>query len=119
MYKLKLRTVFSAAHQLTNAYDEKCNKSLHGHNWVVEIAIATEKLVNNMVIDFTKVKDIVNKFDHKNLNEIMKVEPTAENIAKIIHDDIDKEMDSYSPQHTIIVVKVWEGEHSSITYTND
>ena len=56
MYILKLKTGFSAAHQLTNAYDEKCNASIHGHNWKVLVEIKTEKLINNMVIDFKKLK---------------------------------------------------------------
>ena len=58
MYILKLKTSFSAAHQLTNAYDEKCNASIHGHDWKVLVEIKTEKLINNMVIDFKKIKEI-------------------------------------------------------------
>ena len=55
MYTLRLTTHFSAAHQLTNAYDKKCNASIHGHNWKVLIEINSVKLQNNMVIDFTKL----------------------------------------------------------------
>ncbi len=113
MYKLELEHTFSAAHQLTNAYDEKCNASLHGHNWRVKVEIEIEELKDGMVVDFTKIKDIIDEFDHKNLNEIIKIEPTAENLSKIIYDKIDAQM--YG-RHAEIVITIWEGEKASITY---
>jgi 6-pyruvoyl tetrahydropterin synthase/QueD family protein len=67
MYTLKLQTQFSSAHQLTHAYDKKCNDSLHGHNWKVLVIVESNKLIDSMVIDFTKIKEIVDKLDHKNL----------------------------------------------------
>ena len=42
-----------------------------------------------MVIDFKKIKDIVQtKMDHQNLNEVFSFNPTAENIAKWICDHV-------------------------------
>lgn len=114
MYTLKLTTNFSAAHQLTNAYDKKCNDSIHGHNWKVLIEIRTKLLKNNMVIDFTKLKEIVNKLDHKNLNDILDFEPTAELIAKHIYDKIKINFKKDSPAEAVITV--WEADISSITY---
>jgi 6-pyruvoyltetrahydropterin/6-carboxytetrahydropterin synthase len=113
MYILKLKTDFSAAHQLTNAYDQKCNDSIHGHNWKVLVEIKTETLVKNMVIDFNKIKEIINELDHKNLNEILDFEPTAELIAKYIHNKIT----AYLINRKIkIIITVWETENASITY---
>jgi 6-pyruvoyltetrahydropterin/6-carboxytetrahydropterin synthase len=114
MYILKLKTNFSAAHQLTNAYDEKCNASIHGHDWKVLVEIKTEKLINNMVIDFKKIKEIINELDHKNLNEVLDFEPTAELITKYIYDKLV----DFLPKNekTEIIVTVWEADNASITY---
>lgn len=115
MYTLKLNTNFSAAHQLTNAYDKKCNDSIHGHNWKVLIEINSSTLKNNMVIDFTKLKEIVNQLDHKNLNEILNFEPTAELIAKYLHDEI--KLNFKHNKNSNLAITVWEADNSSITYT--
>ncbi len=111
MYKLKLEHQFAAAHQLTHAYSKECNDFLHGHNWRVLVEITTSKLKDGMVIDFKKIKEIINKLDHKNLNEILDFEPTAENLAKYIHDEIMKEI------FARIEVTIWEADKASITYS--
>ena len=113
MYQLSLEHKFSSAHQLTNAYDDKCNDNLHGHNWKVLVEIWTEKLIKGMVIDFTKVKEIIDELDHKNLNSILKFEPTAENLVKYIHKKIDKEV---KQKDKIIKITLWEADKASISY---
>ncbi len=40
----------------------------------------------HMVADFTHIKDVVMQLDHAFINDIVKTNPTAENIAKWIHD---------------------------------
>ena len=67
MYTLNLWHHFSAAHQLKNAYSEECNNFLHGHNWKVKVEIRAEYLIDGMIIDFKKLKSVINKLDHKNL----------------------------------------------------
>jgi len=115
MYTLKLTTHFSSAHQLTSAYDKKCNVSIHGHNWKVLIEIETTELINNMVIDFTKLKETVDILDHKNLNEILDFEPTAERIAEYLHRKINLHFkENKNPR---IIITLWESDNSSITYT--
>jgi 6-pyruvoyltetrahydropterin/6-carboxytetrahydropterin synthase len=42
---------------------------------------------NGMVIDFTKIKKVVNRLDHCSLNTIIP-QPTAENIAKYLVEEI-------------------------------
>lgn len=110
MYKLKLKTHFCAAHQLTHAYDHKCNDSIHGHNFKVYIEIEKEVLTNNMVVDFKKVKEIIDEFDHKNLNELIKEEPTAENISFVIYKKLKKVVGGK------ITVEIEESEGASIEY---
>ena len=83
MYTVTKRMEVSGAHQLTLDYPSKCS-NLHGHNWVINVKLQAEKLdENGMVYDFTKIKKIVSKLDHANLNEVLPkgMNPTAENIA--------------------------------------
>lgn len=88
MYTVVKRLEISAAHRLNLSYESKC-ESLHGHNWILMIYLRSETLDNDgMVYDFTHIKKLVHgKFDHKNLNDIIK-QPTAENIAKYICDTL-------------------------------
>jgi 6-pyruvoyltetrahydropterin/6-carboxytetrahydropterin synthase len=78
----------SGAHCLNLPYESKC-RNLHGHNWVIEVTCRREELdENGMVVDFTHIKDVVMQLDHAFVNDVIKVNPTAENIARWIHDRI-------------------------------
>lgn len=83
MYYVKKRLEISASHFLKLSYQSKC-ENLHGHNWIITIYCKSETLnQDGMVFDFTHIKEsIKNVLDHKNLNEILPFNPTAENIAK-------------------------------------
>ena len=107
----KLQHYFCGAHQLTNAYSKECNDNLHGHNWKVEVKIKTNELKDGMVVDFKKLKEIINKLDHKNLNIILDFEPTAENLAKYLHNKIQEEVGKID-----IKITIWETNNASITY---
>jgi 6-pyruvoyltetrahydropterin/6-carboxytetrahydropterin synthase len=89
MYKIQKRLEISGAHSLKLDYESKCS-NLHGHNWIVYIYLQAKELDSNgMILDFTVIKKrILDKLDHKNLNEIFDFNPTAENIAKWICDEI-------------------------------
>lgn len=89
MYRLEKIIEISASHQLNLDYESKC-QALHGHNWIISVFCQTKELNNNgMVIDFSIIKNlIIEKMDHKNLNEVFDFNPTAENIAKYICDNI-------------------------------
>lgn len=90
MYYLKKRIEISASHYLKLDYESKC-KTLHGHNWIITVYCKSEKLdKNGMVTDFTHIKKMINdKMDHKNLNEVFEFNPTAENIAFWICNNIE------------------------------
>jgi 6-pyruvoyltetrahydropterin/6-carboxytetrahydropterin synthase len=95
---------FNAAHRLHVAAwsDEKnkevfglCNNpSFHGHNYELHVKVTGEvDPVTGFVIDLKDLKDIieqevVDRFDHRNLNldteEFLTLNPTAENIAIVI-----------------------------------
>lgn len=96
---------FNSAHRLHNARwtDEKnaevfgkCNNpNFHGHNYELEVKIIGE--INDdtgYVTDTKQLSDLIKsnvleKFDHKNLNldveEFKVLNPTTENIAKVIY----------------------------------
>ena len=82
MFEVRKRLEVSAAHMLRLPYESKC-QNLHGHNWHIEIRCQSETLnAAGMVYDFTQLKrEIHGKLDHQFLNEILEVNPTAENIA--------------------------------------
>src|SRR5437763_1124259 len=106
MYGVTREIRFCYGHRLLN-YDGKC-RHLHGHNGRAVITLAADRLDGRgMVLDFTQIKDTVSAWidrtlDHrmllhaddpalpllKTLNEpvhVMSVNPTAENIARLIY----------------------------------
>lgn len=90
MYKVSKRIEVAGAHRLELDYESKCS-NLHGHNWIITVYCKTAILDRNgMVSDFSVIsKFIKEKFDHKYLNDVFpNINPTAENIAKWIHDNI-------------------------------
>jgi len=93
MYKLEKTYKFSSAHKLKdteNLVSKRCC-NVHGHMWQVKIIITTNQLKDTMVIDFGKLKNIIDKFDHKYLNDIVLFNPTAENLAEYVYTLINEE----------------------------
>lgn len=100
------RENFNAAHRLYNpAWDNekndrvfgKCNNpNYHGHNYDVEVKLIGEiDPETGYVFDMKLLSDliqqqVVERFDHRNLNEdcpeFKNLNPTAENIAIVIYD---------------------------------
>jgi 6-pyruvoyltetrahydropterin/6-carboxytetrahydropterin synthase len=111
------REHFNAAHRLYNPeWDNAANEkyfgkcawpNYHGHNYELEVKVIGEPdAKTGYVMDLKKLSDLVNdeileRFDHKNLNldtkEFKNLNPTAENIAIVIYDllrpHIDAKMD--------------------------
>lgn len=97
---------FNAAHRLYRAdwSDErneavfgKCNNpSFHGHNYELVVKVVgipnpeTGYVIDLKVLSDLIKQEVIERFDHKNLNldikEFSQLNPTAENIAIVIYD---------------------------------
>ena len=89
MYYVQKHMEIAACHRLNLSYESKC-ANLHGHNWHITVYCRAKKLNHDgMVIDFTHVKQMIHdKLDHQNLNEVFDFNPTAENIARWVTEQI-------------------------------
>lgn len=113
-YEVSKRMEIAGAHQLNLPYESKC-ENLHGHNWIITVFVGANDLENGMVIDFTHIKrQIHDKLDHGNLNVIFDFNPSAENIAKWIADEVN----TMRKGATCFKVTVQESEGNIATYNN-
>lgn len=89
MFYVKKRFEISAAHRLDLSYESKCT-NIHGHNWIITVECRAKELnENGMVTDFTHIKELVmGRLDHAYINDILHLNPTAENIAKWVVDNV-------------------------------
>lgn len=123
MYLLTVQEHFAAAHHLSG-YQGKCAK-LHGHTWRVEATVAGTRLdERGMLVDFAELKGILRRliaeYDHQYLNELppfagdpgQPVNPTAENIAGCLMNNLEKELARVADGVKLIEVRVWESENA-------
>jgi 6-pyruvoyltetrahydropterin/6-carboxytetrahydropterin synthase len=113
MFVVSVQAHYDSAHFLRN-YHGKCER-LHGHRYVVELALASEELDEaGIAFDFVHVKkalrDLAERLDHENLNDIepfTELEPSAENQARYFYDEMKRRLPAnMSP--AVLYVKVWE-----------
>lgn len=123
---------FNAAHRLNNpGWDEATNQAVfgkcnnphyHGHNYELIVKLTGEPdPVTGFVYDLKLLSDlirekIVERFDHKNLNEdtsdFKDLNPTAENIAIIIYRLLRPEIDAKLD----LQVRLYETERNFVDY---
>lgn len=124
MFELKVISHFAAAHQL-RMVDKKC-ENLHGHNWNIEACIRGQKLNSaGVLMDFglikQEVKKIVEKLDHKFLNELEgfgdHFPPSSENLAFFIATKLKESFNS--PYAYVYSVTTWESHNACATYFPD
>lgn len=120
MYKITVLSHFSGAHRLRYLHG-KCEE-LHGHNWKVEVSVASSRLnKEGVVIDFSilkqKLAKVLKSLDHAYLNDLpffSSIEPSSENIARYVFDRLKAELKGY---HAVLKeVTAWESETSCATY---
>jgi len=123
MYEVEIMSSFSAAHRLRD-YKGKC-EHLHGHNYRVHViarAVATGR--SGMVIDFGDLKKattpVLEQLDHTYLNEIKpfdQIEPSAENIAAFLFEQIRRGLDDRS--EILYEIMVWESDSCRASFIRD
>ena len=122
MFQVFIKTHFSSAHFLRN-YPGNC-EHLHGHNWDVEVVVASNRLNDiDVAIDFRDLKRIVaaiiDKLDHRNLNdlpEFSKKNPSSERLAEFIFKRLQEELEPF-PDVAARSVKVCETPSSGVIYS--
>ncbi len=131
MYRVTREIRFCYGHRLLN-YGGKC-RHLHGHNGRAVITLEAARLDPlGMVMDFTRIKDVVAGWIDENLDHrmllheddpalpwlrqmgepvfVLKVNPTAENIARLIFDF------AVGQGFPVAAVQLWETDHCFATY---
>ena len=123
---------FNAAHRLNNPNwsDEKnervygkCNNyNYHGHNYDLIVQVTGEiDPETGYVMDMKVLSDVIksqvlDKFDHKNLNldteEFSNLNPSAENIAIVIYDKLKRQID---PKFDL-KIRLYETERNFVEY---
>jgi len=123
---------FNAAHRLNNPnWSEeknermygKCNNyNFHGHNYDLVVQVIGEidpesgyVMDMKLLSDLIKV-EILDKFDHKNLNldteEFKDINPSAENIAVVIYDKLRAKL----PNHLDLRIRLYETERNFVEF---
>ncbi|MDD3847535.1 MAG: 6-carboxytetrahydropterin synthase, partial [Syntrophorhabdaceae bacterium] len=97
-----------AGHKLPD-YDGPCSND-HGHSYKLEIEVEGSTDGSGMIIDFAKLKDIVNDriismLDHSWLNNILFI-PTAENLTIWISANLAPAICKEGKE--LIRVRLWE-----------
>ena len=123
---------FNAAHRLNNPNwsDEKnervygkCNNyNFHGHNYDLVVQVIGEiDPESGYVMDLKLLSDLIkveilDKFDHKNLNldteEFKDINPSAENIAVVIYEKLRAKL----PDHLDLRIRLYETERNFVEY---
>ena len=123
---------FNAAHRLNNPNwsDEKnervygkCNNyNYHGHNYDLivqvtgEIDPETGYVMDMKVLSDLIKKEVLDKFDHRNLNldteEFRDLNPSAENIAIVIYNKLKSQID----QQFDLKIRLYETERNFVEY---
>lgn len=122
MFEVSVDDQFAAAHNLRN-YHGKC-EDLHGHNYKVRVTLAGQEVdATGLLYDFVQVKKaiqgVIRALDHKYLNELPPFDglnPSAENIARYLHERISKELPPASNGAKVSSVTVWESDLTAATY---
>lgn len=134
MYRVTREIRFCYGHRLLN-YEGKC-RHLHGHNGRAVITLEGPELdPRGMLVDFVEIKQRIQRWIDENLDHnmllcredpllpmlrergervfVMDVNPTAENIARLIFDE------ARQAGLPVVEVVLWETDHCYSSYRSD
>lgn len=126
---------FNAAHRLFNpAWDDKTNDEVfgkcnnpnyHGHNYKLEVVLdgpvnpETGYVMDMKLLSEIIKEEIVERFDHRNLNldcpEFEGLIPSAENIALVCWNILRTRI----PSHLKLIVRLWETPRNGVEYAGE
>jgi 6-pyruvoyltetrahydropterin/6-carboxytetrahydropterin synthase len=121
MFEVTIEQTFAAGHALRN-YHGKC-ENVHGHNYRCQLTVEGSQLDDaGLLMDFVLLKkalqSVIDRLDHQWLNDFPpfdELNPSAENIAKYIYDEVQKGIRAGTDVR-LGCVKLWETDTSSATY---
>ncbi len=121
MFEVTIEQSFAAGHALRN-YHGKC-ENVHGHNYRCQVTLEGPDLdQTGLLMDFVALKralqTVIDRLDHVWLNDFPpfdQINPSAENIAKYIYDEVNKEIAAGNGVR-LGLVRLWETDTSSATY---
>lgn len=109
--RLEVQHYFDAGHQLSDSdlLVTKACANLHGHTYKVKVLAESELNSAGMVVDFKAIKQIIDRLDHRFINDVFKeynldFEATSENISIAIYNWLKEEL-----KINIVSVAVAEG----------
>ena len=116
-FEISTTRQFSASHQLRLL--DGSLEPLHGHNWVVKVTVAAEKLDSiGTVMDFHELERLVDRviapMHNRHLNEVnafAKANPSAENVALQVGSTL-----ALPSGVRLVAVEVWETRTNSAAY---
>ena len=121
MFEITIEETFAAGHALRN-YKGKC-ENVHGHNYRCQVTVTGNELDEiGLLVDFVELKKtvhgVIDRLDHQWLNDFPPfnvLNPSAENIAKYIYDEVTAGILTPQGVH-LSAVKLWETDTASATY---
>jgi 6-pyruvoyltetrahydropterin/6-carboxytetrahydropterin synthase len=122
MFEVTIEETFAAGHALRN-YKGKC-ENVHGHNYRCQVTFEGERLDEiGLLVDFVELKRavhaVLDRMDHQWLNDLPpfdKLNPSAENMAKFIYDEVNAGM-KIANGARLARVRLWETDTASATYS--
>lgn len=126
---------FNAAHRLHNpAWSAERNKAVfglcnnenfHGHNYELIVQVSGEidpetgYLIDLKLLSDVIKEEVLNRFDHKNLNldtqEFKNLNPTAENIAVVIYQLLRAKLE----EKYTLKIRLYETERNFVEYPTE
>ena len=121
MFEVTIEQTCAAGHALRN-YHGKCG-NVHGHNYRCQVTLEGAELDHTgLLMDFVALKktlqSVIDRLDHQWLNDLPPFDvlnPSAENIAKYIYDEVNKGIGGQADVR-LGLVRLWETDTSSATY---